>query len=144
MHYVTREHVHVDRIATAWALRRFVDPEATFAFVPRGTEVSAAQGITFDLRGADIGHRRGRCTFDAVVERYELTDPALHRMAAIIRGADLPREETSPVEAPGILAIFTGIRDGSSNDEERMERGFVVCEALYSYCTTTRDAGTAP
>lgn len=141
MRYITREHIHVDRIATAWALRRFVDPRATFGFVPHGTEVSPDQGISFDLRGAQLGHRPGRCTFDAVVERYELTDPALHRMAAIIRGADLPHEENVPPESPGVLALFTGIRDGSTTDQERLERGFVICEGLYSYCAATRDAG---
>ncbi|HEY2705567.1 MAG TPA: chromate resistance protein ChrB domain-containing protein [Candidatus Dormibacteraeota bacterium] len=141
MHYVTRERIHVDRIATAWAIRRFVDPEATFGFIPRNVEVSAVDGIPFDLRGAELGHRRGRCTLDALIETYELADEGLRRMAAIVRGADLPHEDTTPLESPGVLALFTGVRDGCSTDEERLERGSVVCEALHAYCAQTREAG---
>lgn len=134
MHFVTRAHVHVDRIATAWAIRRFVDPDATFEFVARTRDVSKLAGIPFDIRGAELGHRDGRCTFESLLEKYELRDPALHRMAAIIRGADLPYEEGSPVESPGVLAIFDGIRDRSANDQERIQSGLVVCDALYEYC----------
>ena len=134
MHFVTREHVHVDRIATAWAIRRFVDPDATFEFVPRTRDVSKIEGIPFDIRGAELGHRDGRCTFETLLEKYELRDPALRRMAAVIRGADLPHEEAAPIESPGVLAIFDGIRDGLATDEQRVESGRVVCEALYEYC----------
>src|ERR1044072_8669133 len=133
VHYVTREHIHVDRIATAWALRRFVDPDATFGCVPRSSELGSIDGIPFDGRGAELGHRRGRCSFDAVIEKFELPDQGLRRMAAIIRGADLPHEEASPPEAPGVLAIFTGVRDSCRTDEERLEKGWVICEALYAY-----------
>ena len=134
VHFVTREHVHVDRIATAWAILRFVDPEATFEFVPRTRDVSKLAGIPFDIRGAELGHRDGRCTFESLLEKYELRDPALKRMAAIIRGADLPHEEGGPVESPGVLAIFDGIRDGSADDQQRIESGVAVCDALYEYC----------
>jgi len=104
-------------------------------------ELSAIDGIPFDLRGAELGHRRGRCTFDALIEKYELADEGLRRMAVIIRGADLPHEETIPSEAPGVLAVFTGVRDSCTTDEERLERGSVVCEALYAYCSQTSEAG---
>ena len=134
MHFVTREHVHVDRIATAWAIRRFVDREATFEFVPRTRDISKVGGIPFDIRGAELGHRDGRCTFESLLEKYELRDPALGRMAAIIRGADLPHEDGTPVESPGVLAIFDGIRDGAASDDQRIESGLVVCDALYEYC----------
>jgi len=142
MKYVTREHIHVDRTATAWAIRRFVDHDASFEFVPRSVDASGVEGITFDLRGADLGHRRGRCTLDALIEKYELADEALHRMATIIRAADLPHEDPSPAEAPGILAIFDGVRDGCATDEDRLERGSVICEALYTYCSQHPDAGS--
>lgn len=141
MHYITRERIHVDRIATAWAIRRFVDPEATFSFVPRSVETADLDGVLFDLRGAELGHRPGRCTLDALIEKHELADPGLRRMAAIIRGADLPHEEQVPPEAPGVLALFTGIRDSCATDEERLARGAVVCEALYAYCSQTSQAG---
>jgi hypothetical protein len=136
VHFVTREHVHVDRIATAWAICRFVDPEATFEFVARTRDVSKLAGIPFDIRGAELGHRDGRCTFESLLEKYELRDPALKRMAAIIRGADLPHEEGTPPESPGVVAIFDGIRDGETGDPQRIESGMVVCDALYEYCRT--------
>ena len=144
MKYVTREHIHVDRMATAWAILRFVDPDARFEFVPRGVDVSTIDGVTFDLRGAALGHRRGRCTLDALIEKYELSDPALRRMARIVRGADLPQEEETPAESPGVLAVFTGIRDGSATDAERLERGSIVCDALYAYCVRSQSAGQTP
>ena len=135
LHFVTREHVHVDRIATAWAIRRFVDSNATFEFIPRTRDVRRLEAIPFDIRGAELGHRDGRCTFESLIEKYELRDPALRRLAAIVRGADLPHEDGSPPESAGVLAIFDGIRDTSATDEERVERGSAVCDALYAYCS---------
>jgi|SRR5215469_1797997 len=140
MNFITRERIHVDRIATAWAIRRFVDAEATFEFVPRTRDVSDLPGIPFDVRGAELGHHRGRCTLEALLDRYEIRDPALRRMARIVRAADLPQEEPSPAVAPGVAAIFDGIRDGCRTDEDRLERGFVVCDALYAYCRESPEA----
>lgn len=134
MRFITREHVHVDRIATAWAIRRFVDPDASFDFVRRTRDVSKLDGIAFDIRGAELSHRNGRCTFEQLVDKYELRDPALARMGAIIRGADLPHEDGVPPESPGVLAVIDGIRDTSPTDALRLERGAAVCEALYAYC----------
>ena len=134
MHFVTRERIHVDRTATAWAIRRFIDPNATFEFVPRTRDIRKLDGIPFDVRGAELSHRDGRCTFESLLEKYELRDPALRRMAAIVRGADLPHEDATPPESAGLLAIFDGIRDASATDEQRLERGSVVYEALYAYC----------
>lgn len=136
MHFVTREHIHVDRIATAWAIRRFVDPQATFEFVSWTRDPRKVSGIAFDMRGAEIGHRNGRITFENLLDKYELRDVALRRMSAIIRGADLPEEDGSPPESPGVMAIFDGIRDGASSDEQRLERGSAVCDALYEYCAS--------
>jgi hypothetical protein len=143
MRYVTREHIHVDRIATAWAIRRFVDPEATFGFVARSHELRGNEGIAFDVRGAELGHRRGRCTLDALIAKHEIADEPLRRMARIVRGADLPHDDGAPPESPGVLAVFTGIRDGSATDAQRLERGSVVCDALYAYCAATADAGSS-
>jgi hypothetical protein len=134
MNYITRERVHVDRIATAWAIRKFVDPDATFQFVPRIRDVRGMDGIPFDVRGAALTHRDGRCTFEVLLGTYSLDDPALTRMSRVIHAADLPQDEPSTSLAPGVLAIFDGIRDGSESDEERLRRGFVVCDALYAYC----------
>lgn len=143
MHFVTRERIHVDRIATAWAIRRFVDAGATFEFVPHGKDVRQLDGVPFDMRGAELSHRGGRCTLEALIEKYEIRDQTLQRMARIIRAADLPQEEEpGPAVAAGVLAIFDGIRDGSASDQERLERGFVVCDALYAYCSHAREAAT--
>ena len=142
MHFISRQRIHVDRIATAWAIRRFVDADATFEFVPRTWDVSASGGIPFDVRGAELGHRRGRCTLDALIDKYEIVDEAVIRMARIVRAADMPQDDPMPVVAPGVLAIFDGLRDGCETDEERLARGFVVCDALYEYCRRTREAAS--
>ena len=143
MHFVTRQRVHVDRIATAWAIRRFVDPGATFEFVAWRTDTRRMSGVAFDVRGAELSHRAGRCTLEALIDKYELPDQALRRMALIVRAADLPQNEPAPPEAAGVRAIFDGVRDGSSSDEERLEQGFVVCDALYAYCRQNLEAGRA-
>ena len=134
MRFVTRAHVHVDRIATAWAIRRFIDPQATFEFVDRNRDVRAMDAIPFDIRGAELGHRDGRCTFETLIARYELTETGLVGMASIIRGADLPFEDEAPPESAGVAAIFDGLRDLKISDEERLERGFVVCDLLLASC----------
>jgi len=134
MHFVTRERIHVDRIATAWAIRRFIDPAATFEFVPRTRDLDGIDAVPFDVRGAELGHRGGRCTLEALIDKYELRDPALSAMALIIRAADLPDQEPAPAIAAGVQAIFDGIRDGCETDEKRLAAGFVVCDALYSFC----------
>lgn len=142
MHFITRERIHVDRTATAWAIRRFIDPDATFEFVPRTRDIRKLIGVPFDIRGAELSHRDGRCTFECLLDKYEMRDRALRRMATIVRGADLPHEDATPPESAGLLAIFDGIRDGSATDEERLERGGVVCDALYAYCHSADGAET--
>lgn len=140
MNYITRERVHVDRIATAWVIKRFLDADATFQFVPRTSDLTQLDGVPFDIRGAELGHRNGRCTFEALLEKYELDDGVLHRMARIIHAADLPHEEPAPLVAAGVRAIFDGVRDGSTSDDERLQRGFTVCDALYAFCRNDPDA----
>lgn len=135
MLFVTRERLHVDRIATAWAIRRFVDPDASFAFVPRTKDVDSISGTAFDMRGAELSHRGPRCTFEVLLERHGLFDPALRRMGLIIRGADLPHEDASPAEASGVRAVFDGLRDAELSDEERLRIGSAVCDALYAICS---------
>ena len=116
MNYITRERVHVDRIATAWAIRNFVDPEARFQFVPRTRDVRDMQGIPFDVRGAALTHRGGRCTFEVLLETYALDDPALERMGRIIHAADLPQDEPSTGldhrEAADLMGLLEEFRAG--------------------------------
>ena len=134
MLFVTRERLHVDRIATAWAIRRFVDAEATFAFVPRTKDIDTIAGTAFDIRGAALSHRGARCTFEVLLERQRLMDPALGRMGLIVRGADLPHEDGSPSESSGVRAVFDGLRDADLSDEERLRIGSAFCDALYAFC----------
>jgi hypothetical protein len=85
--FVTRERINVDRVATAWAITRFVDSSATFEFVPRTRDLRSNDAIPFDIRGAELGHRGERCTLEALIDKYELRDQALRAMARIIRAA---------------------------------------------------------
>lgn len=135
MRFVTRERLHVDRIATAWAIRRFVDAEASFAFVPRTKDVDSIDGTAFDIRGAKLSHRGARCTFEVLLELHGLSEPPLARMGLIVRGADLPHEEASPPESSGVRAVFDGLRDAELSDEERLRIGSAFCEALFAFCS---------
>jgi hypothetical protein len=137
MPYVTREHVHVDRIATAWAIRGFLDPEATFTFVPRTKDVRGMAETPFDMPGAELSHRGARCTFEVLLEIHGLTTPALARMGHIVRGADLPHEDGLPPESAGVRAVFDALRDGERTDDERLRLGAELCDALYAYCRGT-------
>ena len=140
--YVTRERVHVDRIATAWAIRRFVDRDATFGFVARERDPDQVDGTPFDMRGSALSHRNGKVTFEVLLDAHRLREPALARMAAIVRAVDIAEDETP--ETAGIRAVFDGIRDGLASDDERLTVGFTVCDAIYAYCgQDPRERGAA-
>ena len=134
MRYVTRERIHVDRIATAWAIRRFLDPDAAFSFVPRTKDVRGVAETPFDVPGTELSHHGPRCTFEVLLEARGLSEPALARMGLIVRGADLPHEDGLPSESAGVRAIFDALRDGDRSDAERLDIGTQFCEALYAYC----------
>ena len=138
MRFVTRAKVHVDRIATAWAIRRFIDPNATFVFVDRNADVSALDAIPFDIRGAELGHHGGRCTFEVLLDSYELRDPALRQMGAIVRAIDLPFDSARKEEVAAWTAAFNELRDADISDEERLIRGRLICEELYVNCGGSR------
>jgi len=127
--------LHVDRIATAWAIGRFVDSEASFVFVPRTKDVRGMAETPFDIRNARLSHRGERCTFEVLVEMHRLTDAALGRMGLIVRGADLPHEDASAPEASGVRAVFDGLRDADLPDDKRLGIGSAFCDALYAFCS---------
>lgn len=129
MRYYTRRGIHVDRVASAWLLRRFVDPGAAFAFVEEGESVPGA--VPFDISGAELGHHRGRCTFEAILRKYRLRDPALRRLGAIIRSADLLASADETLEGAGFDLIFRGLRQASADDDEILERGAVLLDGVY-------------
>src|SRR6202045_5142069 len=117
MRFVPRSKVHVDRIATGWAIRRFVDPSATFLFVDRNADVSGLDAIPFDMRGAELGHHAGRCTFEVLLDCYELRDPALRRMGDIVRAIDVPFDSAVTEEGVALAAAFNELRDAEIADE---------------------------
>jgi hypothetical protein len=135
MKWITREHAKVDRIACPWLISKFVDPGAEFAFMPRDTNWSAITGgLVFDVPNADLGHHGEYCSFDAIVERYQLgKDPALVELAKIVRAADTPRRDWAP-EGIGLEAIADGFRRISADDFDNMRQQFAVYDALYAYC----------
>ncbi len=138
MRFVTRSTVHLDRIATAWAIRRFIDPEATFVFVERNTDVSDLDAIPFDMRGAELGHHAGRCTFEVLLDRYELRDPALRRMGEIVRAIDVPFDSDRTEDVAALTTAFDELRDADLDDEERLLRGRLICEELFKKCGGSR------
>ena len=138
MRFVTRSKVHVDRIATAWAIRRFIDPAATFVFVDRNADLTVLDAIPFDVRGAELGHHGGRCTFEVLLDSYELREPALRRMGAIVRAIDVPAGSARTAEVAAWTAAFDELRDADISDDERLSRGGPICEALYASCGGSR------
>ncbi|HSD51335.1 MAG TPA: chromate resistance protein ChrB domain-containing protein [Candidatus Methylomirabilis sp.] len=129
MRYFTRRRPHVDRCASAWLLKRFVDPQADFVFVDEGAQVPGA--IPFDISGAGLGHRRGRCTFEAILANHKLRDPALVELGRIIRSADLlDADET--LEGPGIDLLFRGLLHLSGDDHKVLALGEPILDALYT------------
>ena len=136
MKWITRSHVHVDRVACPWLISRFVDSEAEFLFVPKSHVLLIAQktgAIPFDTEGAELHHRGGNCTFDAIIQDYQLTDKALLRMANIIRAADTSRMG-SDLLAAGLEAIAVGYSLRFPDDQENLRKQFEVYDALYAWC----------
>jgi len=137
MRWVTRSHVHVDRVACPWVIRRFVDSEAEFLFVARDrvAEVAAEQGaIPFDVADVELGHHDGKCSFEAIISRYGLTDPALQRLARIVHAADISADLRTDEIAPGLEAIATGFGVLIPDDKANLEAQFRVYDALYAWC----------
>jgi hypothetical protein len=138
--FVTREKAKVDRIACPWLIRRFVDPDAEFLFVPKDQviEVAKKEGATpFDSPGAELHHYQEngeeRVSFDAVVRKYGLADPAVLDLAEIVRGADASLPSPRP-ESAGLEAMALGFRQISKDDHDNMAKQFPAYDALYAYC----------
>ena len=136
MKWVTRARPKVDRVACPWLIKRFVDPEAEFLYVPTEQVMDVAKregAIPFDVANVELGHKGPECSFDAIIKRYKLTDPALQRLAPIVRGADTDAKDLTP-ESRGLEAIAEGFRRVYGNDHELLERELPVYDALYAYC----------
>jgi protein-tyrosine-phosphatase len=138
MKWITRERARVDRIACPWLISRFIDPRPEFLFVPASQVLEHARrenAIPYDIPGVGLGHHGPQCSFDAFIERYELTDPALGVLAPIVRGADTDARNLTP-ESPGLYAAATGFQSTSRDDFDNMRRQFPMYDALYAYCRT--------
>jgi hypothetical protein len=140
MKWVTRRRARVDRIACPWLVRRFIDPEAEFLFVAEDQVMETARregAVPFDVPGVELGHHGDRCSFDAFLAKYRLTDPALRALAEIVRGADTEARHLAR-EAWGLYAVASGFREIARDDAENMALQFPVYDALYAYCRTGR------
>jgi hypothetical protein len=137
MKWMTRSHVHVDRVACPWLISRFVDSEAQFIFMP-GPEIQRAAAetgaIPFDAPGVELGHADGRCSFESIMLKYGLTDPALKRMARIVHAADIAQDAGTDPIAGGLEAIATGFSIRFPQDAQNISRQFEVYDALYAWC----------
>ena len=141
MKWVTREHPKIDRIACPWLVARFIDREAEFLYVPAGDVLKVAQeqrAIPYDITGVEYGHVGELCSFDAFLRKHKLTEPALHRLATIVRGADTGRLELTP-QSHGLLAISLGLSHNFTNDHEMLKHGMVLYDALYAWCQSHSD-----
>ena len=136
MKWVTRERPKIDRIACPWLVARFVDPEAEFLYVPPGDVLRVASetgAVPYDVPGVEMTHVGELCSFDAFIEKYRLTDPALAQLATIVRGADTARLDLAPQSA-GLYAISLGLSHICFYDHEMLDRGLVLYDALYAWC----------
>jgi hypothetical protein len=137
MKWVTRARPKTDRIACPWLIRRFIDPEAVILYVPAADVLSPAQregGRSFDAPDADYTHRDGRCTFETLIEEFDLGgDAALRRLARIVHAADVTEDLQSDPLGPGLLAMGEGGLDAESDDHRLLERGSFVYDALYAW-----------
>ena len=145
MKWVTRARPKVDRVACPWLIKRFVDPQAEFLYVPTDQVMEVAKrenAVPFDVENVELGHHGSECTFDAIIRKYNLTDPALQRLAPIVRGADTEAKDLTP-ESRGLEAIAEGFRLVYSDDHELLERELSVYDALYAYCQQTASQNTS-
>ena len=134
--WVTRERPKIDRIACPWLIARFIDPQAEFRYVPASDVLKAAtegEAQPYDIPGVHFGHQGELCSFDAFLKHYRLTDPALARLATIVRGADTSRPDLTP-QSPGLLAISQGLSKNFADDHEMLAHGMVMYDALYTWC----------
>lgn len=146
MKWVTRERPAVDRIACPWLIQRFVDRDAEFLYVPGDQVLSVAEreGATpFDIPDAELGHHGAECSFDAIIKKYRLSDPALMRLALIVRGADTSANDLTR-ESRGLLAIAQGFRLAYQDDHAQLAAEMPVYDALYAYCQALEAESSMP
>lgn len=132
MKWVTWEEVGVDRMACAWLIQKYIDPQAEFLFVPVGSKLLPEGAEPFDIPGVRLSHHRGHCTFYTMLRVYDLSDPVLPRIARIVDEADVVQEVTLEPVAAGLDLICRGLRLVSQDDQIALSRGRLIYEALYA------------
>ena len=136
MKWITRERPKIDRIACPWLVRRFIDKDAEFLYVPASDVIRLAteiDAVPYDIPGVELSHEGELCNFDAFLQKYGLTNPALLHLAVIVRGADTSRLDLAP-QAAGLYAISLGLSQNFTDDHQMLEHGMVIYDALYSWC----------
>lgn len=136
MKWVTRARPKIDRIACPWPIARFIDTDPEFLYVPADKVLQTAQktgAVPYDVPGVDMTHVGELCSFDAFLREYKLEDPALHRLARIVRGADTSRLDLTPQSA-GLYALSLGLSRNFPDDHQMLAHGMVMYDALYAWC----------
>lgn len=136
MKWITRERPKIDRIACPWLILRYIEPEAEFLYVPADRVLTVAQetgAIPYDVPDVELSHLGERCSFDAFIAKYQLTDPGLQPLAIIVRGADTSRLDLAP-QCAGLYAISLGLSATIPNDHEMLRHGLILYDALYAWC----------
>jgi hypothetical protein len=136
MKWVTRERPKIDRIACPWLIKRFIEPDPEFLYVPSDRVLTVAEetgAIPYDIPGVELSHVGELCSFDAFLAKYRLTDPALQRLAVVVRGADTSRLDLTP-QSPGLYALSLGLSDIFPDDHEMLHHGMIMYDALYAWC----------
>ncbi len=136
MRWVTWQNVGVDRMACAWLIRKFIDPQAEFLFIPAQQKTLPADAEPFDIPGVRLSHHGGHCTMVNILAEYALRDPALHRIARMVDEADVVQDVSVEPAAPGLDLICRGIRLVSPDDQTALERSMLIYDALYAQLTT--------
>ena len=134
--WVTREHPKIDRIACPWLITRFINPEAEFLYVaPEDVQAVARvhDATPYDIKNVEFGHVGDRCSFDAIIAHFGIADPALDRLATIVRGADTSRADLAP-QCEGLLAISYGLSANFPDDHAMLRHGLIIYDALYTWC----------
>jgi hypothetical protein len=147
MKWVTREHPKTDRIACPWLIKNFIDPEAEFLYVPADQvlDVADREGAhSYDARDARYTHRDGLCSFEVLVEEYQISDPAVHILARIVHGADVSEDREATPQSPGLQAVAEGFHYLVPDDDHRqLELEWPVYDALYQWCKRQVEAESA-
>jgi hypothetical protein len=136
--WVTRERPKTDRIACPWLIRKFIDPEAEFLYVPAEEVLDAAEregALSYDAPGARYTHRDGLCSFEVLIEEHGLDDPALARLARVVHGADVAEDRDASPESRGLLAVAEGFALLGLGDHRQLELSLPVYDALYAWCS---------